>query len=193
MAKQGSKARTAKASGASRKQFSYTATEGTAIALIFDYLHALLGGGFSYREGKGRAKDALMAFWRPYAAQASKRYTQSEVQAMARSSVDGLIRQIDSICDDFDIDNPLESPVLNSESVAQRLRLEESIQEAIAQKLTALGICAHSQQGPLTNGSGPSSVEQLPLSKDQEELEVRVDDEELLGEYFGKAGTLTRE
>lgn len=168
-----------KTTGTPRKQFSYTTTEGTAIALVFDYLHARLGGGFSYREGKERAADALLAFWKPYAAQASGQYSQAELQEMARRAVEVLVRQIGGICQDFEIENPLGQISQATDESGQEF------QEALAQQLQDLvtSLQAQLQSGDGANEGTTADLARSGSSTVHEEFGVHVDDDELLGDY----------
>jgi hypothetical protein len=90
----------------SRSRFSYLTDAGTTLATVFAYLNGELNKSLSQREGKQRSSDALLAFWKPYALQAQKA-NNDRVQRAAQSSVEALFRQIQAICDDFEVEMPI--------------------------------------------------------------------------------------
>lgn len=97
-----------------RSYFSYITEAGSHLAIVFAYLNGELSSAFSQREGKQRAADAMLAFWKPYALRA-KDVDGEAVQIAAQSSVGALLRQVQSICDDFGIRSPLAQNTLNVE------------------------------------------------------------------------------
>jgi hypothetical protein len=90
----------------SRSRFSYLTDAGTTLATVFTYLNGELSKTLSQREGKQRSSDALLAFWKPYALQAQKADA-DRVQRAAQSSVEALFRQMEAICDDFEVEMPI--------------------------------------------------------------------------------------
>lgn len=83
-----------------RCKFTSWAYKDTPLALLFDYLNGKFA--LPQREGKQRAVDAMLAFWKPYALKARGDDTQS-IQDAAQKSVEVLSRQIQAICDEFGI------------------------------------------------------------------------------------------
>jgi len=76
--------------------------------VVISYLHGRTDPMFSQREGKRRGFDALLSFWKPYAWKAywhgqKVASKQEELQAIARDSVDQLLRHAQRIVDDFDL------------------------------------------------------------------------------------------
>jgi hypothetical protein len=89
----------------SRSEFSYKTDAQTPLAQVFAYLNGKLSSAFTLREGKQRAIDALLAFWKPYALKASQ--AQPEVvRDAAIASVTALSRHLQRICADFNVDSP---------------------------------------------------------------------------------------
>ncbi len=88
-----------------RSEFSYKTDAQTPLAIVFAYLNGKLSKTFTQREGKQRATDALLAFWRPYAMEANKSGS-GEIREAAIASVEALFRQLQRICADFGVDSP---------------------------------------------------------------------------------------
>lgn len=107
-------------SGRTRTKFIYQTEAGTILAIVFAYLNGELSKSFSLREGKQRAADAVLAFWKPYALRA-KKADQKTVQAAAQNSVDALLRQVQSICDDFGVQAPVAPNTFDLEMVLAAL------------------------------------------------------------------------
>jgi hypothetical protein len=89
----------------SRSEFSYKTDAQTPLATVFAYLNGKLSRSFIPREGKQRAIDALLAFWKPYALRASNAPPE-DVRDAAIASVEALHRQLQRLCADFDIEPP---------------------------------------------------------------------------------------
>lgn len=88
-----------------RSEFSYKTDAQTPLATVFSYLNGKFSRTFTQREGKQRAIDALLAFWRPYALRANKSGS-DEIREAAIASAEALYRQLQRICADFDVDSP---------------------------------------------------------------------------------------
>ncbi len=88
-----------------RSEFSYKTDAQTPLATVFAYLNGKFSRTFTLREGKQRAIDALLAFWRPYALRANKSES-DEIREAAIASVEALFRQLQRVCADFNVDSP---------------------------------------------------------------------------------------
>jgi len=100
----------------SRSRFSHLTDAGTTLATVFSYLNGELSKTLSQREGKQRATDALLAFWKPYALQAQQADA-NRIQNAAQSSIEALFRQIQTICDDFGIELPMMRSTVDLEAL----------------------------------------------------------------------------
>jgi hypothetical protein len=152
-----------------RSEFSYKTDAQTPLATVFAYLNGKFSKTFTQREGKQRAIDALLAFWRPYALRANKSASE-EVREAAIASVEALFRQLQRICADFAVDSPCSPNELvdfNDLLTALTARVEQPIPspDPLSQPQ------ARSHPPPITNAATTSEV-------------IFVDDEELLGDLL---------
>ncbi len=154
-------------SSRTRSRFSYLTDAGTMLAAVFSYLNGELNKALSQREGKQRAADALLAFWKPYALQAQKADA-DRVQKAAQSSVEALFRQMQAICDDFEVELPMMRSTVDLEAFAIAV-------------VRHIGKTAVPSQLPISSElpMAHSSTEQQLL---QESDAIFVDDEDLLGD-----------
>jgi len=106
--------------GRLRSKFICQVEAGTMLAIVFAYLNGNLSKTFSQREGKQRATDALLAFWKPYALKAQKADAQI-VQEAAQTSVQALLWQMQMICDDFGIPSPVARSAIDVETLIAAL------------------------------------------------------------------------
>lgn len=152
-----------------RSEFSYKTDAQTPLATVFAYLNGKFSKTFTQREGKQRAIDALLVFWRPYALRANKSASE-EVREAAIASVEALYRQLQRICADFDVDTPWSSneAVDFSDLVAVLTARAEQVAFPSAAVAKAQG-----QSCPTQNDH------ELPQSE-----VIFVNDEELLGDLL---------
>jgi hypothetical protein len=152
-----------------RSEFSYKTDAQTPLAVVFAYLNGKLSKTFTQREGKQRATDALLAFWRPYALKANKSGS-DEVREAAIASVEALFRQLQRICADFDVDSPcsLNEPVDFSDLLAALTARAEQTMPSLDLLSQAQ---ARSHPSQTSNGAPPSEV-------------IFVNDDELLGDLL---------
>jgi hypothetical protein len=156
---------TSDSSSRSRSRFSYLTDAGTMLATVFSYLNGELNKALPQREGKQRAADALMAFWKPYALQAQQADAE-RVQKAAQSSVEALFRQMQTICDDFEVELPMMQSDVEVFAIAVAKHMEQRI-EPFQAPISIATLAAHS-----------STNKQLLLENDA----IFVDDEDLLGD-----------
>lgn len=152
-----------------RSEFSYKTDAQTPLAIVFAYLNGKLSKTFTQREGKQRATDALLAFWRPYALKANKSGS-DEIREAAIASVEALYRQLQRICTDFDVDSPCS--------------LNESLD--FSDLLAALTTRSEQMQSPSNSGShvqGQSHTSQATDESSASDV-IFVNDEELLGDLL---------
>jgi hypothetical protein len=140
------------------------------LATVFAYLNGNLAKTFSQREGKQRATDALLAFWKPYALRAQKADSQI-VQEAAQTSIGALERQIQMIRDDFDIPSPVTRPMIDVETLITVLLSR-------IQQFTGLGQMIGATASAPTSSM---SFESIPSAKASDEV-IFADDEDLLGD-----------
>ena len=130
-------------------------------AIVFAYLNGELSRSFSQREGKHRALDALLAFWKPYALRAQQADPEV-VQAAARSSLEALSRQMRAVGEEFGVELPVAQPPTDLEAlVAAVSSLQKSVQESSL--------------------STPSPYPEAVLERATEEV-IFVEDADLLGD-----------
>lgn len=75
--------------------------------VTINYLLGRANEGVSKREGRRRGIDAFTTFWKPYAWRAKKGRKPEDLQAIARDSIEQLLRHIQRIAIDFDVDMSL--------------------------------------------------------------------------------------
>lgn len=151
-----------------RCKLTFWAYKDTPLALLFNYLNGK--SALPQREGKQRATEAMLAFWKPYALRATES-SQEILQAAAQNSVDALLRQVQSICDDFGLRSPLTQKALDVETLATELMHRLQSADLVAMSGAAPGI--------------PASALPLPFnstSVDADQDFIFVDDEDLLGD-----------
>jgi hypothetical protein len=152
-----------------RSEFSYKTDAQTPLASVFAYLNGKLSRSFTPREGKQRAIDALLAFWKPYALKANGAEPEN-VRDAAISSAEALHRQLQRICADFNVESPCsstESPDFSDLFAALTSRLQQ-VEPGSDQTFQAQA----ELQSPRNN-----HVEPLPEM-------IFVNDEELLGDLI---------
>lgn len=159
----------------SRSRFSHLTDVGTTLATVFSYLNGELIKTLSQREGKQRAADALLAFWKPYALQAQK-VDANRVQNAAQSSIEALFRQMQTICDDFEVELPI-------------MRTRTRVAELSTVDLEAFAIAVAKQIGKTAEPIPPvisiaASMDYPPVNQQllQENDAIFVNDEDLLGD-----------
>ncbi|NJN05085.1 MAG: hypothetical protein HC816_22960 [Leptolyngbyaceae cyanobacterium RM1_1_2] len=86
-----------------RVQFAFNADADSVVGTVFQYL--IKNHRFSSREGKRKGVDAIVAFYKPFAYQGSA-VSEGELQAIARDAVELLSRQIELLCNSFDLERP---------------------------------------------------------------------------------------
>jgi len=86
-----------------RVQFAFNADTDSVVGTVFQYL--IKNHRFSSREGKRKGVDAMVAFYKPFAYQ-SAAMSEGELQAIARDAVELLSRQIELLCNSFNIERP---------------------------------------------------------------------------------------
>ncbi|MEX0270472.1 hypothetical protein AB3R30_15110 [Leptolyngbyaceae cyanobacterium UHCC 1019] len=158
--------------GRLRSKFICQVESGTILATVFAYLNGNLAKTFSQREGKQRATDALLAFWKPYALRAQKAESQV-VQEAARTSIGALERQIQLIRDDFGIQSPVTQPAIDVETLM-------TILISRIQQFTGLGRMIGATASAPTSTSS-TSFESVPSAEASDEV-IFADDEDLLGD-----------
>jgi len=160
-----------------RSQFLLRANADSVLVLVFKYLNGELSRAFSPREGKERAADAVLAFWKPYALRA-KRADQDEQQDAARNSVAALSRQMRAICEDFGIESALEAqgkPDMEAVLAALVARLEAPSTAFLPQQRSRSTPATVSPSIPISHqASSPASEADRDV--------IFVDDDDLLGD-----------
>ena len=151
----------------SRSRFSYFTDAGTMLATVFSYLNGELGKTLSQREGKQRAADALLAFWKPYALQAQQAEA-DRVHKAAQNSVEALLRQMQTICDDFEVELPMMRSTVDLEAFAI----------AVAKRIKKVTEPTHPPISTVSPMAHPSTSQQLPHEDDA----IFINDEDLLGD-----------
>ena len=153
----------------SRSEFCCKTDAQTPLAQVFAYLNGKLSSAFTLREGKQRAIDALLAFWKPYALKASQ--AQPEVvRDAAIVSVETLFRHLQRICVDFNVDSPCApiEPVDFSDLLAALKSRAEPTALASDQQDS---VVVRSPAAPISDRTATSEM-------------IFVNDEELLGDLL---------
>ncbi len=151
--------------GRLRSKFICQVESGTILAIVFAYLNGNLSKTFSQREGKQRATDALLAFWKPYALRAQKADAQI-VQEAAQTSVQALLRQMQTMCDEFGIQSPVARNAIDVETLLAAL---------VGQIQSSAGLI------PTAEAAAPIVSLEVPSTKASNEV-IFVDDDDLLGD-----------
>jgi hypothetical protein len=126
-----------------RVQFAFNADTDSVVGVVFQYL--IKNHRFSSREGKRKGVDAIVAFYKPFAYQGTA-ISEGELQAIARDAVELLSRQIELLCNSFNIERPgtLAQPfswndlkaelrqMLSESFTAELLRVHPELESAIA-------------------------------------------------------------
>ena len=151
-----------------RCKLTFWAYKDTPLALLFDNLNGR--SALPQREGKQRATEAMLAFWKPYALEATELDPET-VQAAAQNSVDALLRQVQSICDDFGLRSPLAENALDVDTLATEL--VNRLQSANLVTVAGSAQC-------ITTSAAHASFDATPADSDQDF--IFVDDDDLLGD-----------
>lgn len=158
--------------GRLRSKFICQVESGTVLATVFAYLNGNLSKTFSQREGKQRATDALLAFWKPYALRAQKAESQV-VQEAAQTSIGVLERQIQMIRDDFGIQSPITQSAIDVEMLMTGFISR-------IQQFTGMGHAVEAI-APAPTSTFPTSFESVLSAEASDEM-IFADDEDLLGD-----------
>ena len=97
----------AEESKSDRVKFVYNAQFPSSTAVVLDYL--INNDVFTSRQGRQRAMDAISAFYRPLAEEERGEMSEEQVQAVASVCVEQLVKQIDNLCDRYQLPNPITS------------------------------------------------------------------------------------
>jgi hypothetical protein len=88
-----------------RVKLVYNAQLDSPAGMVLDYL--LNNAHFTSRQGRQQAIEAISAFYRPLAAETREDTPHAELQAMARHCVEVLAKQIDILCNRYQIESPM--------------------------------------------------------------------------------------
>jgi hypothetical protein len=151
-----------------RCKLTFWAYKDTPLAVLFDYLNGK--SALPQREGKQRATEAMLAFWKPYALRATES-SQETLQAAVQNAVGHLLRQVQSICDDFSLRSPLTQKALDLETLATEL----------VNRLQTANLVTVAGSAQCITASAPRSSSNS-TSVDADQDFIFVDDEDLLGD-----------
>ncbi|MBT9317890.1 hypothetical protein [Leptothoe spongobia] len=143
-----------------RVKFVYNAQFPSSTAVVLDYL--INNDAFTSRQGRQRAMDAITAFYRPLAEEERGKMSEEQVQAVAGVCVEQLVKQIDTLCDRYQLPNPITSRARTASISGDRLEsILESGFQTIADAIRGSGLSVDSplpmspplEQGVLMDGS----------------------------------------
>ena len=149
-----------------RVKFVYNAQFPAPTAVVLDYL--LHNPHFTSRNGRQQGMDAMMAFYRPLAEEFHGKLSVSEIQEMARHCVERLAKQIDDLCDRYQIAHP--ATKADTQTVGDFGQLERVLEQGflrVAESLQSGGTisrttAAHNfEQGVDMDGSELGDLEQV--------------------------------
>ncbi|MEO0433943.1 MAG: hypothetical protein AAF151_19845 [Cyanobacteria bacterium J06656_5] len=95
----------AEESKSDRVKFVYNAQFPSSTAVVLDYL--INNDVFTSRQGRQRAIDAISAFYRPLAEEERGEMSEEQVQTVASVCVEQLVKQINNLCDRYQLANPI--------------------------------------------------------------------------------------
>ncbi|MGJ3249094.1 MAG: hypothetical protein ACFE0I_23855 [Elainellaceae cyanobacterium] len=154
-----------------RVQFAFNADVDSVIGAVFQYL--IKNRRFNSREGKRKGVDAMVAFYKPFAYQDSNDVTDDELRAIAQDAVEMLSRQIEVLCEAFEVERP----------GAIALDLKTEIKEAIAEVLRIQSIRVHTIRSDQT----PDAVPAAHISTQVADDESDSNEDALLGDLCSNA------
>jgi hypothetical protein len=108
-----------------RVKFIYNAQFPAPTAVLVKYL--VHNPHFTSRQGRQQGMDAMMAFYRPIAEEFHGELSVSELQEMARHCVERLMKQIDELCDRYQIANP--ATKADTQTVGDLSQLESVLEQ----------------------------------------------------------------
>lgn len=158
-----------------RVQFAFNADTDSVVGAVFQYL--IKNHHFNSREGKRKGVDAIVAFFKPFAYQGSA-ISESELQAMARDAVELLSRQIELLCNSFEIDRPgtLAQPL--SWKIDLKAELRQTLDELLADEYPRV------HQQPL---NPPSALPKSLFAELEVDEGFDFDEDNLLGDLCSNA------
>ena len=125
-----------------RVKLVYNATIRSSSGVVLDYL--LRNDHFNSRQGREKAIDAIALFYRAQAEEAKGAMSPAEVKEVAQHCVNGLMKQVDFLCEHFGVEMPPSSRTPNTSlSSGQLGQLEQVLKEgfgAIASAIKSGGI-----------------------------------------------------
>ncbi|MEO1404231.1 MAG: hypothetical protein AAFV72_23680 [Cyanobacteria bacterium J06635_1] len=147
-----------------RVKFVYNAQFPAPTAVVLDYL--LNNPHFTSRQGRQQGMDAISAFYRPMAEEARAELPEDEVREIARHCVEQLAKQIDYLCNRYQLEN-LERSGVDTGNLAKLEAVLESGFQTIAEALKSGGLSTGSN---LPLGDSPISDLEQGVLMDGDEL-----------------------
>ncbi|MFG6100929.1 hypothetical protein U2F10_01670 [Leptothoe sp. EHU-05/26/07-4] len=151
----------AEESKSDRVKFVYNAQFPSSTAVVLDYL--INNDVFTSRQGRQRAMDAISAFYRPLAEEERGEMSEEQVQAVTSVCVEQLVKQIDTLCDLYQLPNPITDRPGSAAISGDRLEsILESGFQTIADAIRDSGLSVDSSL------SSPPNLEQGVVMNDDE-------------------------
>ena len=153
-----------------RVKFVYNAQFPSSTAVVLDYL--INNDVFTSRQGRQRAMDAIAAFYRPLAEEERGEMSEEQVQAVASVCVEQLVKQIDGICDRYQLPNPITGHPGSAAISGDRLEsILESGFQTIADAIRGSGLSMDSplpsppdlEQGVVMDGSELGDIDDYEI------------------------------
>ena len=153
-----------------RVKFVYNAQFPSSTAVVLDYL--INNDVFTSRQGRQRAMDAISAFYRPLAEEERGEMSEEQVQAVASVCVEQLVKQIDTLCDRYQLPNPITGRPGSAAISGDRLEsILESGFQTIADAIRGSGLSVDSslpsppnlEKGVVMDGTELGEFEDLDL------------------------------
>ena len=153
-----------------RVKFVYNAQFPSSTAVVLDYL--INNDVFTSRQGRQRAMDAIAAFYRPLAEEERGEMSEEQVQAVAGVCVEQLVKQIDNLCDRYQLPNPITGRPGSAAISGDRLEsILESGFQTIADAIRGSGLSVDSplpsppdlEQGVVMDGSELGDIDDYEI------------------------------
>ena len=153
-----------------RVKFVYNAQFPSSTAVVLDYL--INNDVFTSRQGRQRAMDAIAAFYRPLAEEERGEMSEEQVQAVASVCVEQLVKQIDTLCDRYQLPNPITGRPGSAAISGDRLEsILESGFQTIADAIRGSGLSVDSplpsppdlEQGVVMDGSELGDIDDYEI------------------------------
>ena len=164
-----------------RVKLVYNATIRSSSGVVLDYL--LRNDHFNSRQGREKAIDAIALFYRAQAEEAKEGMDPVEVKEVAQHCVNGLMKQVDFLCEHFGVDMPPSSRTPNASLNAGQLgQLEQVLKEGFGAIASAI------KTGGISTGLGQEDLD-IAASEPMDSFDIE-QGVTMSGDELGELGEL---